>query len=190
MLKALVNKMNWKSRRLGGSPVHSVYIETLHFTPLSSILFFLKVSFTGSVCQGKSPWMRPEGASVCVVLCPLPLVAILGGSTCRRFVTPRALRCSCSFLPHNFRRHFENVIPFEVPSNDRAKTWNFRAVKRMRSPSTAEYVTYTWTAPIITAVMKRLEGRHDRETIQNTLTITGQNEWGCNCLWLQRLFFR
>lgn len=87
MLKALVNKINWKSRRLGGSPVHSVYIETLHFTPLSSILFFLKVSFTGSVCQGKSPWMRPEGASVCVVLCPLlylpSLVAVRAGGLSR-----------------------------------------------------------------------------------------------------------
>lgn len=167
-----------------------LFILFIAFYSIVFFFFFLKVSFTDRVCQGESLWMRPEGASVCVVLCPLPLLAILGGSTCRRFVTPRALRCSCSFLPHNFQRHLENVIPFEVPSNDRAKTWNFRAVKRMRSPSTAEYVTYTWTAPIITAVMKRLEGRHDRETIQNTLTITGQNEWGCNCLWLQRLFFR
>lgn len=27
-------------------------------------------------------------------------------------------------------------------------------------------------------------------TVQNSLTVTRQNKWCCNCLWLQRLFFR
>lgn len=149
-----------------------------------------------SMCQGEGLWRGSMWTTVCMVLCSPIWLTAFEGSTCHAQSSPVFLLFPHS-SPWKVVRHFKNILFWSFFQWQSRNLLTFGAVERLCLPLGAEYITYTWTLCLVfhyhcdEKTWTQMWHRSDLYfTVQNALTITRQNKWCCNCLWLQRHFIQ